>query len=123
MPNPPPQGIIADFVNKYESKIKPFLEKGDFNNEALRSSIIDVRTRFEYYEPNFIAENHRAHLRYVQAVNELNSLIKGEVPQGEHPNFSRRLNKAVSELDFFLSEDAEYEYIRNREKSDSENPK
>jgi hypothetical protein len=98
--------IIADFMNSYESIIRPFLEHGDI--ETASPAIWDVYDRRKLIRKEECSPS--AFVRYIGAVISLNNLVEHqERHTPEILDFlTARIERDANELDMLLNKNKEY---------------
>ena len=108
-----PHEIMADFVNKYEAQIKPYLGKGEMP-EGLKAIIMEHHMRYEIMEKLPTKPNSMAKAYHRLALNFLLGLTKNlEEYSSNIFNYSTgRIEAQVKELDTILKNDSNYKLYR-----------
>lgn len=115
-----PHEIMAEFVDKYEKRMLPFLKKSDI--KTLQSAIMNAYANYLYLNEhiNLNECNFNAYLAYQEAVQELASTYKTAlaVPEADAARLTKRsfqnIDRRVSELDIILSTDPKYSAYKAR---------
>ncbi|MBU4070273.1 MAG: hypothetical protein KJ646_04790 [Nanoarchaeota archaeon] len=115
MPNPTihPNGDIANFVNNYESRIKPYLNRGKIP-EGIRSIVMEHHMRYEIMDNLPIKPNGAAKAYHRLALNFLLELTEGlgKCSQNLFDYVTERIDTQVKNLDAILADDSHYKSIR-----------
>ena len=108
-----PHEIIADFVNKYESQIKPYLERGEIS-EGLKASIMENHMRYEIIDKLSAKPNSTAKDYHRLALNFLLGLTKdlGKDSPNIFNYVVERIEAQVKGLDTILKNDPNYKLNR-----------
>jgi len=110
-----PHEVMAEFVNKFENFIKPYLEKGDLN--SVRHIIGDVVLRDLVYQedPGFLSSKKGAYYsKYKMAIQYLSGLVRAEnVDKKTLQDLVTCSGRLVADLDLILNKDPHYKLVRD----------
>ena len=106
-----PHEIMADFVNKYESQIKPYLEKGEMP-EGLRAIIMEHYMKYGVMEELSTKPDSKAKAYHHLALNFLGELTRSTLASHLFKFGFERVEAQVKELDTILKNDSNYKLYR-----------
>ncbi len=106
-----PHEMMADFVNKYESRIKPVLQKGKNINDLI-GLIFEQDLRYKEMGSLTIQPNPKAQAHYRLAINFLGQLTMKTLTQDLFKFGIERVEAQVKKLNTILHEDSHYKLYR-----------
>jgi hypothetical protein len=106
-----PHEVMADFVNRYEKKIKPALEKGDIGEVKEMQIYLSIADNIMYH--NIKSINPKAVLgTFIGIQLDMNSLAKTKSRGELFEELSASLERRATYIDFILNNDPHYKRFR-----------